>query len=94
MDDNTGGWGHIDLDQVVLSDTQAKPPSTETGVNLLVDGKVVQSVTGADSENLDWASFNTTAYKGKKVHSRSSTPTPAAGDTSSPTSSPPPTSPP
>ncbi|MEH0551175.1 GH32 C-terminal domain-containing protein [Streptomyces sp. B21-101] len=67
VDDNTGGWGHIDLDQVVLSDTQAKPPSTETGVNLLVDGKVVQSVTGADSENLDWASFNTTAYKGKKV---------------------------
>jgi fructan beta-fructosidase len=67
VDDNTGGWGHLNLDQVVLSDTQAKPPSIETGVNLLVDGKVVQSATGADSENLDWASFNTTAYKGKKV---------------------------
>ncbi|POX52815.1 glycoside hydrolase family 32 protein [Streptomyces sp. Ru72] len=67
VDADTGGWGHINLDQVVLSDTQAKPRSTETGVNLLVDGKVVQSATGADSENLDWASFNTTAYKGKKV---------------------------
>ncbi len=67
VDDNTGGWGHLNLDQVVLSDTQAKPPSIETGVNLLVDGKVVQSATGADSENLDWASFNTMAYKGKKA---------------------------
>lgn len=67
VDDNTGGWGHLNLDQVVLSDTQAKPPSIETGVNLLVDGKVVQSATGADSENLDWASFNTMAYKGKRA---------------------------
>ncbi|MBC9730772.1 glycoside hydrolase family 32 protein [Streptomyces sp. TRM68367] len=67
VDDNTGGWGHLNLDQVVLSDTQAKPASIETGVNLLVDGKVVQSATGADSENLDWASFNTSAYKGEKV---------------------------
>ncbi|MEH0579293.1 GH32 C-terminal domain-containing protein [Streptomyces sp. B21-108] len=65
VDDNTGGWGHLNLDQVVLSDTQAKPSSTETAVNLLVDGKVVQSATGDDSENLDWASFNTMAYKGK-----------------------------
>ncbi|MFF4625989.1 GH32 C-terminal domain-containing protein [Streptomyces griseorubiginosus] len=67
VDANTGGWGHINLDQVVLSDTQAQPRSAETGVNLLVDGKVVQSATGSDSENLDWASFNTSAYKGRKV---------------------------
>ncbi|WNM33685.1 GH32 C-terminal domain-containing protein [Streptomyces sp. Li-HN-5-11] len=67
LDDSTGGWGHLNLDQIVLSDTQAKPPSIQTGVNLLVDGKVVQSATGADSENLDWASFNTMAYKGKKA---------------------------
>lgn len=66
-DANTGGWGHLNLDQVVLSDTQAKTRSDETGVNLLVDGQIVQSATGGDSENLDWASFNTTAYKGKKV---------------------------
>ncbi|MFJ9909323.1 GH32 C-terminal domain-containing protein [Streptomyces sp. NPDC101152] len=67
VDDDTGGWGHINLDQIVLSDTQAKPHSNQTGVNLLVDGKIVQSATGSDSEDLDWASFNTTAYKGKKV---------------------------
>ena len=67
VDENTGGWGHVNLDEVVLSDTQAQPVSTETGVNLLVNGQVVQSATGADSENLDWASFNTTAYKGKQV---------------------------
>ncbi|WP_405730637.1 GH32 C-terminal domain-containing protein [Streptomyces sp. NBC_01537] len=67
VDANTGGWGHLNLDQVVLSDTQAKPMSTETGVNLLVDGKVVDSATGSNSENLDWASFNTAAYKGKQA---------------------------
>ncbi|MFE5406825.1 GH32 C-terminal domain-containing protein [Streptomyces sp. NPDC056580] len=67
VDANTGGWGHINVDQIVLSDTQTKPHSNETGVNLLVDGKIVQSATGANSENLDWASFNTTAYQGKKV---------------------------
>jgi levanase len=67
VDDNSGGWGHVNLDQVVLSDTRAKPHSDETGVNLLVDGKIVQSATGSDSEDLDWASFDTAAYKGKKV---------------------------
>ncbi|MET7574750.1 GH32 C-terminal domain-containing protein [Streptomyces sp. NPDC005492] len=67
VDANTGSWGHIDLDQAVLSDTQAQPHSDETGVNLLVDGKIVQSATGANSETLDWASFNTTSYKGKQV---------------------------
>jgi levanase len=67
VDDNTGSWGHINLDEVSLSDTQTPPVSTETGVNLLVDGKVVQSATGANSENLDWTSFNTTDYKGKQV---------------------------
>ncbi|MEV6740366.1 GH32 C-terminal domain-containing protein [Streptomyces sp. NPDC051104] len=67
VDAETGGWGHINLDQVVLSDTRARPRSTETGVNLLIDGKVVQSATGSHSENLDWASFDTTAYKGRQA---------------------------
>lgn len=67
VDADTGGWGHINFDEPILSDTQAQPVSTETGVNLLVDGQVVQSATGANSENLDWASFNTTAYQGKQV---------------------------
>jgi levanase len=67
VDDNTGGWGHVLLDQVVLSDTSAQPRSTETAVNLLVGGTVVQSATGSDSESLDWASFDLRPYRGKQV---------------------------
>ncbi|MFJ8629558.1 GH32 C-terminal domain-containing protein [Streptomyces sp. NPDC093568] len=67
VDDNTGGWGHINVDHVMLSDTQARPVSQETSVNLLVDGKAVRSVTGADSETLDWASFDMRPYVGKEA---------------------------
>ncbi|MFE2916803.1 GH32 C-terminal domain-containing protein [Kitasatospora indigofera] len=67
VDANTGGWGHLNVDQIVLSDTQAKPQSNETTVNLVIDGNTVQSVTGADSETLDWASFDLRAYKGKQA---------------------------
>ncbi|MFJ3104950.1 GH32 C-terminal domain-containing protein [Streptomyces sp. NPDC086835] len=67
VDENTGGWGHILLDQVMLSDTPARPRSTETAVNLLVDGKVVQSVSGADSGSLDWASFDLRAHRGEQA---------------------------
>ncbi|MFJ9811364.1 GH32 C-terminal domain-containing protein [Streptomyces sp. NPDC101158] len=67
VDQNTGGWGHILLDQVMLSDTPARPRSTETAVNLLVDGEVVQSETGTDSGSLDWASFDLRAYQGKQA---------------------------
>ncbi|MFP1625872.1 GH32 C-terminal domain-containing protein [Streptomyces sp. 5K101] len=65
VDANTGGWGHINVDHIMLSDTRARPRSTETSVNLLVDGKVVQSVTGSDSGALDWASFDLRAHIGK-----------------------------
>ncbi|MFC5661927.1 GH32 C-terminal domain-containing protein [Kitasatospora misakiensis] len=67
VDQNTGGWGHINVDQIVLSDTRALPQSHETSVNLVVDGRIVQSVTGADSEHLDWASFDLRAYRGKQA---------------------------
>ncbi|MGQ4363367.1 GH32 C-terminal domain-containing protein [Streptomyces sp. SAS_272] len=67
VDENTGGWGHINADQIVLSDTQARPGAQETAVNLVVDGQVVRSATGSDSEMLDWASFNTRPYLGKKA---------------------------
>ncbi|HKG49902.1 MAG TPA: GH32 C-terminal domain-containing protein, partial [Actinomycetales bacterium] len=65
LDQNTGGWGHILLDQVLLSDTAAHARSTETSVNLLVGGRVVQSATGSDSESLDWASFDLRPYVGQ-----------------------------
>ncbi|MET9013871.1 GH32 C-terminal domain-containing protein [Streptomyces olivaceoviridis] len=67
VDDNTSGWGHINVDHVMLSDTRAQPVSRETSVNLLVDGQVVRSATGSDSETLDWASFDMRPYAGKKA---------------------------
>ncbi|KJK39436.1 glycosyl hydrolase family 32 [Streptomyces variegatus] len=67
VDDNTGGWGHVNVDHIVLSDSQAQRVSQETSVNLLVDGQVVRSATGADSETLDWASFDMRPYAGKKA---------------------------
>jgi levanase len=67
VDDNTGRWGHINADQITLSDTQVRPGAEETAVNLVVDGQVVRSVTGSDSETLDWASFDMRPYRGKKA---------------------------
>lgn len=67
VDDNGGGWGHINFDEPILSDTQAEPVSAETGVNLIVGGKVVQSATGSNAESLDWASFDTAAYRGQQA---------------------------
>ncbi|MEH0474792.1 GH32 C-terminal domain-containing protein [Streptomyces sp. B21-097] len=67
VDDNTGGWGHINADQIVLSDTQARPGAQESAVDLVVDGQVVRSATGSDSETLDWASFDMRPYLGKKA---------------------------
>ncbi|MEU0586767.1 GH32 C-terminal domain-containing protein [Streptomyces sp. NPDC006132] len=70
VDDNTGGWGHVNADHIVMSDTQAQRVSQETSVNLIVDGKVVRSVTGSDSEAMDWASFDMRPYVGKKAQIR------------------------
>ncbi|MEU2749781.1 GH32 C-terminal domain-containing protein [Streptomyces collinus] len=67
VDDNTGGWGHLNVDHIVLSDALAPRVSQETSVNLIVDGEVVRSATGADSESLDWASFDLRPYAGKKA---------------------------
>jgi fructan beta-fructosidase len=67
VDGNTGGWGHINADQITLSDIQARPGAEETAVNLVVDGQVVRSATGSDSETLDWASFDMRPYLGKKA---------------------------
>ncbi|MDX2547468.1 GH32 C-terminal domain-containing protein [Streptomyces sp. WI04-05B] len=67
VDDNTGSWGHINADQIVLSDTQVQPGTQETSVNLVVDGQTVRSATGSDSETLDWASFDMRPYLGKQA---------------------------
>ncbi|MFS0705911.1 GH32 C-terminal domain-containing protein [Cellulomonas sp. 179-A 9B4 NHS] len=52
VDEDTGGWGHVMVDHVVLSDEPARPRAEETTVNLLVDGQVVRTATGQDSEHL------------------------------------------
>ena len=66
-DESTGGWGHILADHFVLGDTPAKIRSAETAVNLLVDGEVVRSSAGKESEALDWASWDVRALKGKRA---------------------------
>jgi len=67
VDRNTGGWGHINLDSVMLSDTQAQKASSETTANLVVDGEIVESATGSNSGTLDWTSFDLRPYAGKQA---------------------------
>jgi levanase len=66
-DESTGGWGHVLADHFVLGDTPAKVRSDETAVNLLVDGAVVRSTAGKESEALDWASWDVRALKGRRA---------------------------
>nr|WP_243077201.1 GH32 C-terminal domain-containing protein [Microbacterium sp. SS28] len=67
-DEATGGWGHLTLDHFVMGDAPATVRSDETSVNLVVDGEIVRSATGADSETLDWASWNVKEFEGKQAH--------------------------
>jgi fructan beta-fructosidase len=52
VDQNSGGWGHINADQFLAADSPAHPRSTETTVNLVVGGNIVRSATGQNSEQL------------------------------------------
>ena len=66
-DESTGGWGHILADHFVHSDTPAKVRSDETAVNLVIDGEVVRSSAGKESEILDWASWDVRALRGRQA---------------------------
>lgn len=70
VDQATGGWGHLTLDHVMLTDQAAVPRSDETTVNLVVDGQVVRSTTGANSEVLDWANWNVSEFRGRQAQIR------------------------
>jgi levanase len=61
------GWGHMMVDNIVFSDNIAKPWNSETGANLLVDGKVVRTATGNDSGTLDWQSWDLRDLQGKQA---------------------------
>ncbi|WP_456284340.1 GH32 C-terminal domain-containing protein [Microbacterium sp. JZ101] len=66
-DDATGGWGHLTVDHLVLGAEPAQPRSEETSVSLVVDGEVVRTATGANSETLDWVSWDVEEYLGREA---------------------------
>lgn len=70
VDQATGGWGHLTLDHVVIGDERALPRTDETTVNLVVDGQVVRSATGQNSENLDWVSWDLSQWHGQEAQIR------------------------
>lgn len=67
VDEDGGGWGHLTLDHVVIGDEPAVPRSSETTVNLVVDGEVVRSATGRDSELLDWVAWDVAEFAGQEA---------------------------
>ncbi|GAA1518792.1 hypothetical protein GCM10009761_21500 [Agromyces terreus] len=69
-DDTNGGWGHLTVDHLVLGTEAALPRSEETSVNLVVDGEIVRTATGRNSENLDWVSWDVSEFAGHEASVR------------------------
>ncbi|MFE9202278.1 GH32 C-terminal domain-containing protein [Micromonospora sp. NPDC007230] len=68
VDENNGGWGHLLVDQLIATDEPVLPRAVETAVNLVVDGEVVRTATGRDSERLDWVAWDVRDLAGKRAH--------------------------
>lgn len=69
-DDATGGWGHLTVDHLVLGAEPAQARSDETSVSLVVDGEVVRTATGRNSEHLDWTSWDVSEFAGREASIR------------------------
>ena len=67
VDNATGPWGHLTLDNMVLGSEPAKPRSAETTVNLVVNGQTVRTATGTDSEHLDWTAWDVREFRGSQA---------------------------
>lgn len=66
-DSRENDWGHLMVDDIRFGDTAAAPRDTQTTVNLLVNGEVVRSATGGDSESLDWESWDLSDLQGQSA---------------------------
>lgn len=67
-DNSTAGWGFFLVDHIAFSDAPyapAAPTSEATAVNLVIDGQRVHTATGNNSEQLDWAVWDVSAWQGK-----------------------------
>jgi fructan beta-fructosidase len=67
VDENSGGFGHINADGFLAADSPAHPRSTETTVNLVVGGNIVRSATGHNSEQLYWSAWNVADFAGQNA---------------------------
>lgn len=60
VDQATGGWGHLMVDQIVFSEEAGAiggEADAQTTVNLVVGGQVVRTATGRNNEHLHWESW-------------------------------------
>jgi fructan beta-fructosidase len=67
VDQNSGGFGHINADEFLAADSPAHPTSTETTVDLVVGGQIVRSATGQNSEHLSWTAWNVADFAGQQA---------------------------
>jgi levanbiose-producing levanase len=71
VDDATGGWGHLMVDQIVFSDEAGSiggEADTQTTINLVVGGQVVRTMTGRNTEHLHWESWLVDDLDGQTAH--------------------------